>query len=230
MLFINHLVADFVFHILDLCIFIFSLKAHEVGEFRELFIVHVDKVMNIDDEWRKLRVRECAIHFLGYCVFSQQVHRIIFCKTIQMFEVKLKSIVSFNNQFLVKTFALNLVVLGGIDDCFLHVVIITIMNMSRFNFNCVSQSMEGLNILLVDVSHHGVWNNNIAQYLTVFDEINLVKSHEVIYNQDFVKSLDDAKAVGGAISLFISIHTYIILHISSLKFQIKIAFYRETKN
>jgi len=100
-----------------------------------------------------------------------------------MLDVELERLPNLKLKLIVKTFALELLLYFRfvlIYESIFEILVIEIVEIPRLLFQGVPQAMEGLDFVPVEVSQNGVRHDQIGQDVTIFDDVDLVESKEVV--------------------------------------------------
>lgn len=154
--------------------------------------MHSYVLLKIDDVvtnifWQiSLCFQHLSISLLGGTVFSQQINFIVFSHSFEVFDVELESLEYLILKLEIQSFASkNLLIffLVFINKCVLEVLIVKVEEIPCFLLQCISKTMESLYVLTVQIPQHGVRNHNIAQNITIFNDVNLVQSKVMVQDE-----------------------------------------------
>jgi hypothetical protein len=119
----------------------------------------------------------------GIGILGKQVHFILFGHALEMLDVELERLPNLKLKLIVKTFALELLLYFRfvvIYESIFEILVIEIVEIPGLLFQGVPQAMEGLDFVPVEVSQNGVRHDQIGQDVTIFDDVDLVESKEVV--------------------------------------------------
>jgi hypothetical protein len=119
----------------------------------------------------------------GIGILGKQVHFILFGHALEMLDVELERLPNLKLKLIVKTFALELLLYFRVVlvyESLFEILVIEIVEIPGLLFQGVPQAMEGLDFVPVEVSQNGVRHDQIGQDVTIFDDVDLVESKEVV--------------------------------------------------